>query len=414
MKMRIGRKRHERGAILIVSILTVLMMVLLALPFVFKLSSHYRSSERSYKSLAALNLAEAGAEMAIWEFNYGDISSWSGDSDLRTKTISSVQASGGQDVGDISIQVADPEGNSPKIESTGIVSFSVSQPLSKSVQVVLEKQGGSAPLFDCGVFAEQRVVLNAEAVVTGKVATNGTSNVPGEQAIVLNNGAQIDGDAMCGTGGDPSTSIVLNGSASISGTKDALGEPKELHSITVPAGLPVMGAGLSVDGGTTILTESNSGQYPFFSVSGSGTVIVSGDVVIYAESLSLGRDTTLQVLDGCRLTVYINSSMTLDNRCSINNASEDATRLIFYGTDNLTGDITFACRTTFYGAIYMPKASVTLSRDFDFYGALYAREVYLSRNVQVTYDEGLQGLSGGGGGGSGSTTYMVKSWQEKF
>jgi hypothetical protein len=44
-------------------------MVIVALPFVFKFSSQFRTTERSYKSLAALNLAEAGVERAIWELN---------------------------------------------------------------------------------------------------------------------------------------------------------------------------------------------------------------------------------------------------------------------------------------------------------------------------------------------------------
>ncbi len=62
-----------------VSLLAGVVMLGLALPFLFKLTGQFRITERSYKGSAAMNLAEAGVERAIWEMNYGDISTWSGD-----------------------------------------------------------------------------------------------------------------------------------------------------------------------------------------------------------------------------------------------------------------------------------------------------------------------------------------------
>ena len=64
-----SHRPHERGSILAVALLVSVFMVIVALPFVFKFSSQFRTTERSYKSLAALNLAEAGVERAIWELN---------------------------------------------------------------------------------------------------------------------------------------------------------------------------------------------------------------------------------------------------------------------------------------------------------------------------------------------------------
>lgn len=80
-------------------------------PFIFKLSSQYRSADRSYKAIAALNLAEAGTERAIWELNHNDISTWDGDDNARTLTVSSFQTSDGTAIGDIDISVTDPEGD---------------------------------------------------------------------------------------------------------------------------------------------------------------------------------------------------------------------------------------------------------------------------------------------------------------
>ena len=99
------KSHHERGAIFIVTLLVVVIMLLLSTPFLFKLSGQYRTTDKSFKSLAATNLAEAGVERAIWEMNHGDISTWEGNSSLRTMTISSFQAAGGASVGDIEINV---------------------------------------------------------------------------------------------------------------------------------------------------------------------------------------------------------------------------------------------------------------------------------------------------------------------
>ncbi len=69
------RKHHpkERGAVLIIALLIALMMLLLATPFLTKLSGQYSITVKSYRQLAALNLAEAGVERAIWELNHGNI-----------------------------------------------------------------------------------------------------------------------------------------------------------------------------------------------------------------------------------------------------------------------------------------------------------------------------------------------------
>lgn len=395
---------------MVVGIIVITVMLILATPFLFKLSAQYKMTEKSYDSLAALNLAEAGAERAIWEMNYGDISTWEGDSVLRSFTIFSFQAAGGAPVGDIEVNVINPEGNYPVVQSTGKIAQPGGQVLTKTARVILERKGD--PLFSYGVFAGERVVLNAGVTVDGNVGTNGTSSIPGSEAIVLNNGAHIAGDAACGPGGDPETAIKLNGSASIAGTKKALAEAKNIPSVVEPEGLHFYPDGIAIAGGTVILDESVSGRYPSFSVEGSANVKVVGPVILCVETFSLGRETTLQTEQSGSLTVYINNSIAIDNTCYINNTQEDATRLVFYGTDNLVGDIEFACRTVFYGAIYMPRANIFLAKDFDIYGAVYANILILNRNVNVSYDEGLGSLAGTPGGALQGSHFSVKSWQE--
>jgi len=100
-------RREEKGAVLIITLIVTVAILIVTVPFLFKLSAQYRSTDVSFKSYAALNLAEAGVERAIWELNYGHITDWEGTSTERTLTLSSVQASSGSVVGDVVIIVSE-------------------------------------------------------------------------------------------------------------------------------------------------------------------------------------------------------------------------------------------------------------------------------------------------------------------
>lgn len=397
-------KRKEQGSILVAGAIVLASLFILALPFLFHKSSELRLTEKSFKSLASISLAEAGVERAIWELNYGDISTWGGDSSLRTKAITSFQASGGNVIGDIEISVHDPEGLTPVVESTGKVILTDSKTIDKTIRVVLEPEG--TPLFNYGVFADQGVTIASNVTITGDVGTNGT----GYQSIYVNNNSTISGNATCGPGGDPQSAIYLKSGAQITGTREAADEIKEFPAVAAPQGLPSLGSFYLNSGTATI---SGSGEYTSFVVGSNSTVTISGDVKIYvAGSFSFGSNTQLQVQPGGSLEVYCAGTFNIDSNCLINTSLHDSTKLIFYGLDTLTGQIAFNSNATMYAAVYMPQADLTLASNESLSGAFYGKSIVLNTNVNVVYNEGLGQLEGTpGSGGSGS--YVVKSWQEK-
>jgi Tfp pilus assembly protein PilX len=95
IKKDLKKRPEEKGFVLIVGLVVMAVLLLLAVPLLFQLSFENKLTNKSYKSSAALSLAEAGVERAIWELNYGDIATWDGDSSLRTMTISSFQTPDG-------------------------------------------------------------------------------------------------------------------------------------------------------------------------------------------------------------------------------------------------------------------------------------------------------------------------------
>jgi Tfp pilus assembly protein PilX len=349
---------RERGTVLVVVLLVTTCLLVLSMPFLTKLSGQYRVSEGSYKSLAALNLAEAGVERAIWELNFGDIDDWSGDSMNRLLNLSSVQSPEGAVLGDIVISVSDLGGDNPVIESTGQIDYVDDLSVERTTRIVLQKLGGD-PLFDVGVFALESVTLAANLNIDGDVGTNGT--LPG--ALTIGNNTTVSGDAFCGPGGDPEEAIELEGTAEVLGQLRAADEAREFPSVVVPEGLIDRGE-FYIKGEQTIIGAD--GQYLSFIVDTGSVVEFDGDVTLHVTGpLSLGANTELRIAEGGRLTLYLSGSMLLDSNCSVNNTLQDPTSLIILGTDDFIGGVTFDSNTPFYGAVYMPSTSSNPGRKKD-------------------------------------------------
>ncbi|MFC2166559.1 hypothetical protein ACFLQZ_01180 [Acidobacteriota bacterium] len=394
---------HEKGTVLAIALLLTIGMLILSMPFLTKLSGHYRVSENSYRSFAAMNLAEAGLERAIWELNYGDISSWDGDDLLRTFSIPSVQAPGGSIIGDILITVATPAGDNPIVESTGQIDVSDNVHLSKTARAVLKKHGGDA-LFNVGVFAEESLTLAANLNIEGDVGVNGTH--PG--ALTIGTNSVVSGDAYCGPGGDPFVAINLNGSAQVLGQQSAAAEIKNFPSVPLPEGMDYRGE-LNAQGNLVEITES--GEYTSFVLETGAVAEITGDVTLYISGIfSLGSNTELRIAEGGHLTLVLSGSLYLDSNCAVNNSLEDPTRLVILGTDSLTGTIHFESNTPFYGAVYLPQADLVFSSNIDFHGSAIGKSMVLNSNVDLSYAQELQDIEGLP---AWDSLFIVKSWQEK-
>jgi Tfp pilus assembly protein PilX len=117
------KKPKEKGSILIIVLLVGVVLLLLTTPFLLKLGTTQRMTVKSFKEVQALSLAESGVESTIWELNHGDITSWPGDSNTRTLTLSNFQHAAGKIVGDINLTVQDPTSMNPVVTSMGRVKF---------------------------------------------------------------------------------------------------------------------------------------------------------------------------------------------------------------------------------------------------------------------------------------------------
>ncbi len=421
---RRSTKRREGGFVLFLGVLIMAFLLLLAVPFLFQLNTEQRLTEKSAKSFAAVSLAEAGIERAIWELNNGDISTWQGDTNLRTMTISDFEAAGGRIVGDIEIRVENPDSGYPVIESTGRVAFAEFMPVARITRVVMRSQG-CHPVFDRCVFGSEGVDMSANAFIDSYDSRNGLyggSNVSSEGhvgtnamyygCISLSNGAKVYGSAFSGPESNPAEVIVTWSKSHIFGPMQALVSSKALPSVLPPEGLMSLGDYNLASGGNDVIIQS--GEYDSFTINSNAKTTIADDVILYIKgNFEIASLAKLEIADDASSRIYLGGgTFYIDSDSQIINLTQDPKKLLILGTDNFDSTVELALANDFYGAVYAPRANLNCYFGGKFYGSLVARKISLKYFSEIHYDKALaemQFLTAGKG-----SIYGVRSWQLKF
>lgn len=409
----------KRGTILIAAIIVMIAMLIMAIPFLFKLSVQQRTSEKGFRSVSALFLAEAGVERAIWELNYG---SWAGKEDLTsnlTMAINDIAAYNGQILGDSGIKVMpfNYDDSTRVVETSGSLRHIGSSYVIRTVKVILEKTLGE-PLFTWALFADEGITLDSNALIDsydsrigkygdgntgsdGNIATNATES----GSIILGSNASVSGDATAGEGSDPDTAITTLSNSKIIGDRLALPEELDLPFVPPPAGLP--NCGIFWIGSDDHETISQSGQYSSFVMDSNAQVTITADVSLYITGdFSLLSNAKLYIAAGASAEIWVGGNIKLDSNTILGNLSQDPTKLLIYGTE--TAEYAeWNSNNAFYGAVYMPATYIENNSNAQIYGAFVGRYYYQSSNAQIHYDNRLSAVMRPGSG-----KYKVKSWHD--
>jgi len=210
-------RRHEKGAVLSIAILVGVVLLIMAVPFFFKLSGQYRSTDRSVKALSAFNLAEAGVDRALYEISNYSYLPWVVFEDgSQTATIAGLQTADGTQVGDVDISFSPLVSDFRVLTSTGRIDYFNEEEVTRTVVVNLEKHLRS--IFDFGIFADDYIWAKAnwrvdsynsnegpyDALNPGEQGHAGT-NANGDNAIEIDQGMSsfITGNLASGFGSVP-------------------------------------------------------------------------------------------------------------------------------------------------------------------------------------------------------------------
>ncbi|MFC2160361.1 hypothetical protein ACFLRX_01775 [Acidobacteriota bacterium] len=412
--------QKEKGAVLVIAILITVMVLLMTMPFLTKLSGSYRLTEKSYRTLASTNLAEAGIELAIWELNYGSIWVWDGESNNRTLDLSDIQAAGGAAIGDISVSIQSPLGQRPFIESTGRVDHIGSTTIDRAVVVLLERID-SPSVFTFGLFGDEGINLVGSATIdsydsrkgaygddnVGEKGHSGT-NATYSGCIGLMNNSTISGSAFVGPGADPADVIVIQNNSDITGVQESLLEEKSLPSVPPPEGLPFLGDYVLPVGSNDVILSN--AEYSSFWLRSNTTVTIVSDVILYVTGdFKMDSNSVIDIAVGAHLTLYLGGTFVQHSNSQINNLTMDPTKFIIYGTDSFSS-MDWRSNTDFFGAVYAPRAHILYNSNADFSGSVVGRQIDIDSNGSFHYDLALGDLDSIGDGKS--WIYSVKSWHQ--
>ena len=265
----VRKSDHERGMILVVAMIVVVVMLIMATPFLFKLGAQNRTTEKSYRSLAAFDLAEAGVDRALWEMNqpYDVTGGIVSVDENGNGTIVLTNEAVGDRTGTIQGTITTNLGVEPNVRtilSTGGIPHIAGQPVTRTVSVNLEKYFKS--IWDYGIFADEGIwtktnfrthSFNSEYGDYGSTKPNGelnkgmqghagtNANTVDPRSIEIQQGSSsyIHGNLASGVGSDlndigdiiyadqPDSSLFPDDIDGTSGTRKILSAPFELPPV---------------------------------------------------------------------------------------------------------------------------------------------------------------------------------------
>ena len=421
-----GVNSSNRGAALLAALCFATILAIALGSYMTVCYRELALSTRGTQGSHSVQLAEMGMEDALWALNKNDWSSWTIAGSNATRTISGLSFDGGS-TGTISLKVANYNGVTGN--RTVTVTGTMTQTDGTSVSRTLTSASAKAPLF-----------LNAVAGTTGKVKFNSAGTVdsydsslgdystqtPTYSAIVSSGSlsvtsatVQLTNAQIKGYAATLSTGISYSTSARVYGPTTPLTTKIDASRLSSSPYQPVFeevvptGAGSTLPIGTaTIGTAGASSATLYYAssvnlinwdvltIDGPVVLVVTGD--FYINNLAKIRITT-----NGSLRVHVTGDIAINGN-GIQNDTKLPKNLIIISTTNPYDTFGMATNTVFYGVIYTPVSSFTVSNSQTIYGAIVAKSVVFMLSPVIHYDLDLRRTVFSGI----DTPFAVSDWRE--
>ncbi|MBI3312471.1 MAG: hypothetical protein HYZ88_02985 [Candidatus Omnitrophica bacterium] len=365
-----------RGAVLISAIAVVVFLVTLGAASLLQSLQEDRIGQRSRARHEAFYLAEAAVEQAA--FN------------LRTPTdVSDDLTTGALSTGTFAIDSPAESLGSQRWKAT-THGFSVRDPnLPRSIEAVFELSPQS--VFQFALFGDQAVTVSGSAITAsydsrlgayggtnvthdGNVGTNATA--PG--GVTVSGSIFIDGQVDVGpdvmnptsvvTGYNPA--FITGGTSPPSDTQDVVSQPTSFPMPDYPPPEGMACPDLTIQGNTTTSLPPGTYCYHDLTIQGGGTLTTTG-------------------LSG--VTVYLTGTLTAKGNSTVG-VSSDPAKMVFLVSSTGGASLeqgTLTGSTTFYGALYAPKAAITITGNAEIFGSVVAKTINVSGSAAVHYDQAV-------------------------
>jgi len=389
-----------RGATLPLVLIVVLLLFLVGTG-TLSLGLHGRIfSTRTAEQLKARAAADAGLTKALYEMNLKlQTKPWNGSSlpAAQAELLANSDA-------EFSYNITGDQYNGFVVNVTG-----QSGQMIKTIKCNLTLQGP----FDYAIFAQDQLDLKSGTVVdwynydasdaSMKIGTNSTA--PG--SIALKNGSIINGDIVVGPGGDPG--IIINDTGgTITGDIYSSGQEYSPTEPAVPEWLLSMPSVGTINNDAII---ASSGKYDEIDLKNNNEIEIIGDVTLYViGDITLGNSAEIEISDvgNSSLILYIGGDFEGKNGSSLNNRTEDASKLKIYGLDTCSS-LHFKNGSELHSAIYAPQADVIFNNSAEAYGSVTAKTFEQQNSAGFHHDAALREVEID----ENCIQFVINQWQEQ-
>lgn len=396
--------RNEKGFAMISVALLSSILYGYSLAYFTTLVGETATIRAAENSLRAEAIAEAAAEEIMWEYNYGgaDFSNadgWTTSGTTKTKTVGSFTDNGGTSIGTYSSTITGF--GTASAEATVNSTFGTS---GSARTATMKLATSSTSTFTRAITAKNLITINgsnsidsynstvgayggANILANGDVATNSTAS----PAVIVNGANLVMGDIAAGAG----ATMTKNGPNSVTGTFTT-GFSTNLPDNTVPSSI----SSLATTTAPTTTTTINAGSYKYSSwtLNGSKTITINGDVKIYVTGNFLTNGTiNITVNTGSSLTLYAGGNVTFNGNPNLKmtNNVQTADKINIIGLPGCT-NVSLNGSGVFVGAINAPNATYTYNGTNGHWGSVIASSATLNGTGDIHYDEALGSAAGGG------------------
>lgn len=396
---------NRRGFALVLALLTSSISLILMIAYISRVVADHKFTAKIYNSTLALDIAEAGAERALWEVGYNSMtfSGWTTAIDgsgniIRSISVDSFQDSSGKNMGSYYVSVTvSADGMNATATATGYVPSKISPDSTRTVRVTCARHN-----FGKAVIGLNGVTMSGQAYTDSYNSTLGSySSQPHTQngdiasngAISLSGQARVNGDA------NPGADYPFSGTPNVSGSYGTLQAP----IVVDPIPQATLAAAMASNNNSNIIKGDVNDPSPLngydLSVSGPKTITLPGGTY-YFTSISIGSQAVMNITGPC--TIYVDGGTIVITGQGIVNTGQPR-NLLLYSTGlsiNLAGQAAFA------GAIYAPSATVTLTGQEKLYGSIICGSNLDSGQAAIHYDMDLLNVT------PVFANNRVTSWQE--
>jgi Tfp pilus assembly protein PilX len=405
-----GVRKNERGVLLIASLGLITSLSLLAMTLMTGSVVQMRQAQRAENQLIAFHLADGAIDQTMvalrTDLNFAGVPSTANSlGNYRTVVCSARNPNNCAD------PTNPPAANNYYIRATGQVGNTATDFGFAQRQVNAVATFPQGALFDFAIFADQSITISGNAGTDSYNSTNGPynpltkgshgdvgSNAGTAHTVQMSGNAVINGSVLGGPGANPANFVTMSGNTLITGSISAATAKKTLPPVNIA---PQTCSDLTVNANNTVTLPAGNYCYKSINVSGNGVLNFSG-----AAKLTATNDISIsgngKVNFSAATDVYVKGSVSISGN-GVGTAQNRPPNLKLFVQG---ASVSISGNGNFYGAVYAPTAAFSHSGNGQLFGAVVSRSVSDSGNAAIHYDEALNES------GETTATNRLLAWQE--